>query len=106
VRLLPALLLILAGCGSTEPCAGWNDTLEGDGGLQLTADEHGPGWGQTACFQCHQAWLIHPADCVEDGWLDHIDQTVVLEDGQSCTGCHGMNGTSDEDWVDATSGAS
>lgn len=98
--------LLAAGCGPVDPCAGWNDSLSGDGGLILTASEHGSAWGQSACFQCHQAWRIHPPDCVGDGWLDHIDEAVDLDDSFSCTSCHGMNGTADEDWVDATSGAS
>ncbi len=106
MRALLAALVLAAGCGPADPCASWHDTLEGDGGLQLTQAEHGVAWGQTACFQCHQAWTIHPPDCLEDGWLDPIDASVELEDSYSCTGCHGMNGTSDEDWVDTTSGAS
>ena len=104
--ILALLLAALAACGPAEPCAGWRDTLDGDGGLQLTESEHGLAWGQTQCFQCHQAWTIHPVDCVEDGWLDSIDAAVDEEDPHGCTGCHGMNGTSDDDWVDATSSAS
>ncbi len=104
-----ALLLVVAlavGCGPADPCAGWNDSLEGDGGLQLTEAEHGVAWGQTACFQCHQAWTIHPPDCVADGTLEYIDELVDFEDSYSCTGCHGMNGTAEDDWVDTTSSAS
>ncbi len=99
-------LLLAAGCGSADPCLGWHHSLDGDAGLQLTAAEHGGAWGQTACFQCHQAWTIHPPSCVEDGWMEHIDEAVDYEDNISCTSCHGMNGTTDEDWVDGTSGAS
>ena len=96
--------LWLVGCGPSDPCAGWHDALEGDDGLDLTADEHGPGWGQTECFQCHQAWNIHPVDCIDDSWIPFIDETTDVEDTLSCTACHGMNGTSSEDWVDTTSG--
>ncbi len=98
--------LLAAGCGPADPCQGWHDTLEGDAGLQLTQAEHGAAWGQTACFQCHQAWTIHPSGCVEEGWLETLEQAVDYEDPYGCTGCHGMNGTEDADWVDGTSGAS
>ncbi len=99
-------LLQLAGCGPADPCAGWHDTLEGDQGLALTQAEHGPGWGRATCFQCHQAWTIHPPDCLAEGWLDAIDAASDPEDPYSCTGCHGMNGTDDDDWVDTTTSAS
>ncbi len=100
------VLVLLAGCAPAEPCSGWLDATEGDAGLVLTADEHGPGWEETACFQCHQAWNIHPVDCVDEVWLGMIDSVVDEEDTLSCTGCHGMNGTTDQDWVVATTGAS
>jgi hypothetical protein len=106
VRALVLLALVAAGCGPAEPCAGWHDTLGGDAGLLLTQAEHGLAWGQTACFQCHQAWTIHPAECVDEAWLDHLDEAVDFEDSHSCTGCHGMNGTTEDDWVDTTSSAS
>jgi hypothetical protein len=106
VRPLLLSALLVAGCGPSEPCAGWHSTLAGDAGLQLTQAEHGVAWGQTACFQCHQAWSIHPPDCVEAGWIDPIDQAVDYDDPHTCTSCHGMNGTDDDDWVDATSSAS
>jgi hypothetical protein len=106
VRLALLLATLLTGCGPAEPCAGWHDALDGDAGLQLTAAEHGPGWGETACFLCHQAWTIHPPECLEDGWLEHLDEAVDYDDTESCTSCHGANGTRDEDWVDTTTSAS
>lgn len=106
MRSLLVLAWLVAGCGPAEPCAGWRDTLDGDGGLQLTQAEHGGAWGQVACFQCHQAWTIHPPDCVEDGWIDHVDEAVDYDDAYSCTACHGMNGTAEDDWVDTTTSAS
>lgn len=104
-RALSLAALLAAGCGPAEPCVGWHDTLDGASGLVVTEAEHGPGWGQTECFQCHQIWAIHPADCVEEGWLDLIDQAVDPDDTHSCTSCHGMNGTEGDDWMDTTSGA-
>ncbi len=106
MRALLLLALLTAGCGPADPCAGWHDSLDGDQGLTVTQDEHGPGWGQTACFQCHQAWTIHPPDCLEDGWIDMIDDMADVDDTHSCTSCHGDNGTSDDDWVDTTASAS
>jgi len=98
--LIPALLL--AGCGQTDPCAGVRDLATSPAGLTLTQVEHPAGWGHSECFQCHQAWRIHTADCNSFGdTAGLIDLAAVAEqadpqDTTSCIPCHGDNGV--EGW--------
>lgn len=93
-----ALVLAWLGCAEEDPCAGVRDLATSPGGLALTREEHAAGWGKTACFQCHQAWVIHARDCSSFGdTAELVDLSAVAEradpsDTSSCVPCHGANG--------------
>jgi len=104
--LLLALALASQSCAPAGPCDYRQLALDGEEGLDLTADEHGVGWMQSSCFSCHQAWDLHPEACVDEIWLGVIEGMVDHSDTYSCTLCHGMNGLTEQEWVDGVSGAS
>ncbi|NOY27575.1 MAG: hypothetical protein GXP62_17055 [Oligoflexia bacterium] len=91
---LTALLLISTGCGNADPCAGTRDLSQSPAGLALTQQEHGVGWGQQECFQCHQIWKIHQQDCTSGVSIDvaSINDQIDVEDASTCATCHGDNG--------------
>lgn len=85
------LVLLLAACGEEpEPCDGKRDLLQSEAGLTLTRAEHDLGWGRTECLQCHPAWTVHQADCLDGVAVD----VEGIEDAtpDSCLPCHGSNG--------------
>ncbi len=102
--LLP--LMLLCACGTDDPCEGLRDLATSPGGLTLTEAEHALGWGQSDCFQCHQAFKIHRADCSSfDDSGGFIDLAAVAEladpaDTTSCVPCHGSNGVPGWDQLD------
>ena len=63
------IALWLLACAQ-DPCAGTEDMTTSPAGLELTAEEHDIGWGETECFLCHQAWTIHAQDCVDGVRID------------------------------------
>jgi hypothetical protein len=82
------MLVLLAGCGvEDDECAGVRDLTHSAAGLELTAEEHPAGWGRPACFQCHPAWTVHNADCIEGVAVD-----VEALEAEDCVACHGTNG--------------
>ncbi|HJN73466.1 MAG TPA: hypothetical protein QGF58_05985 [Myxococcota bacterium] len=83
-------LLLLLACGDPDPCAGTRDLTRSPAALTLTAEEHGVGWGQEQCFQCHQAWNIHSQDCIGGVEVEEIEADP--EDPSTCVPCHGDNG--------------
>jgi hypothetical protein len=96
-------LLLLVACSTSDPCRGVRDLATSPGGLDLAQSEH-PGWGQDDCFQCHQAWRIHRADCLSGADVDaaEIAARGDTHDPSTCVDCHGSNGV--ERWAD-TGGA-
>jgi hypothetical protein len=90
------VILIWLACGaqapSEDPCAGRGDMVHSPGGLTVTAEEHGLGWEQETCFQCHQVWTIHQHDCVGGLDMDELRERTDPEDPSSCVACHGDNG--------------
>lgn len=90
---LGVLAAALSGCAEADPCAGKRDLVNSPAGLTLVAGEH-PGWGSRECFQCHQRWEIHSADCVDEVAVGEIDATEPEE----CVACHGSNGVAE--WAD------
>lgn len=88
------LLAALGGCPEPEPCAETRDLLRTEQGLVVTRDEHGVGWGTDACFQCHQVWNIHQADCIDAVEIDleAIREVTDPDDATTCVPCHGANG--------------
>jgi len=103
MRIVLALLLLgLAGCPPADPCTRVRDLATSPDGLDLTAEEH-PGWGQTACFQCHPIVRIHRADCFSAAEINvaAIDDLVDVQDTTTCVPCHGANGV--PAWVDLAS---
>jgi len=90
---MTAFALLLAGCAPADPCDRIRDLATSPAGLELTEDEH-PGWGETACFQCHQVGRIHTHDCFSAAEIDvaAIADLVDPEDTTSCIPCHGDNG--------------
>jgi hypothetical protein len=84
-------LLLLAACGAEpDPCDGRRDLLLSEAGLTLTEAEHPAGWGRTACAQCHPAWTVHQADCLQGVVVD-LEAIEALEP-EDCGACHGDNG--------------
>lgn len=92
------LALFLAACGAPGPCEGVRDLATSPDGLRLAQEEHQAGWGQTDCFQCHQAWALHREACssfADTGQavdLAEIAEQVDPRDSSSCVPCHGANG--------------
>ncbi|MFH1463721.1 MAG: hypothetical protein ABIO70_04970 [Pseudomonadota bacterium] len=87
---LPLLSLLLVGCGP-DPCPD-GSMLDGAEGLVVTAEEHGAGWGQAACFGCHAATALHRTGCTPDVDLEAIQAQVEAEGEAGCATCHGDNG--------------
>lgn len=83
-------LFLLLACGDDDPCAGKRDLALSPAGLDLVEAEHPVGWGQTECFQCHQAWDIHAEDCV-DG-VRVVPERIEADTVEECVACHGANG--------------
>ena len=106
MALLLLAALLVPGCDLRDPCTYRHDALDGDEGLHLTQAEHVIGWGHTDCMVCHQAWQIHPVECIDECWVDMIQRNADVGDTYSCTACHGDNGNDEGDWMDTTSSAS
>ncbi len=96
------IALWLLACAQ-DPCAGTEDMTTSPAGLELTAEEHDIGWGETECFLCHQAWTIHAQDCVDGVRIDvaAIEDRIDEDDTSSCVACHGSNGV--EAWAELVS---
>ena len=89
------LWLVLTGClTDDDPCAYVHDLVRSDGSLALTPEEHGVGWGNETCLQCHQVWNTHRHDCARSVDLDMeaIREAADFEDTTTCVPCHGTNG--------------
>ena len=82
-------MILLLACAAEEPCV---DMSQGPGALTVTREEHGVGWGQQECAQCHPVWTFHGRDCVGGLDLEELQARTDLEDPESCTACHGDNG--------------
>ncbi|MFZ5480894.1 MAG: hypothetical protein ACOZNI_29305 [Myxococcota bacterium] len=89
------LALLLAACGSDDPCEGVRDLTASPMGLELTEAEHPSGWGRTECFQCHQAWKVHADDCLDEVAFD--GGKIEAEAPAGCVACHGHNGVEASD---------
>ena len=91
-----AWLWLAAGCAREDAnaCTYVRDLVRSDGSLALTATEHGVGWGNETCLQCHQTWNTHQIDCVRALELDleAIRAAADFEDAATCVPCHGTNG--------------
>jgi hypothetical protein len=89
-------LLVTLGCAEVDedPCAYVRDLIRTEDGLALTPDEHGVGWGNETCLQCHQTWNTHVRDCSRavDWDLEAIREAADFEDPTTCVPCHGANG--------------
>jgi hypothetical protein len=89
-------LLLTAGCGRADrdACAYVRDLARSDGSLGLTRREHGVGWGNAECLQCHQTWNTHQMDCLRavDVDLEAIRDVADFHDATTCVPCHGANG--------------
>ncbi len=79
--LLPALLLLAA-------CSGNNNSTASDTDLLLDVSHGGGGaaWGLANCDACHALGVIHQS-------AKSIRNIVKQKGYNSCTGCHGSNGT-------------
>ena len=88
--------LLVAACvpADEDPCAYVHDLGRSDQGLVVTPAEHGVGWGNETCLQCHQVWNTHQRDCVRavDLDLEAIRAAADFEDPATCVPCHGANG--------------
>lgn len=88
-----ALFLWMSAC-SPDPCSTRGDMLESPGGLQVEPSEHGVGWGQPECFQCHSVATIHEDGCSSSSMTaEDIRGMFDTADPTSCQMCHGDNGT-------------
>lgn len=84
-------LLGLAACfPEDDPCEGRRDLTQSLAGLELTEVEHGQGWGRTDCAQCHPAWTVHQADCIDGVAVDV--EAIEATKPEDCVVCHGANG--------------
>lgn len=88
-----SLLAILLACAVDDPCPP-TAMIDGDQGLVVTQDEHGLGWAETDCWQCHQQQTLHRTGCTPDVDLEAIQARVEAEGLASCAACHGDNGVS------------
>ena len=81
--LLCCLLLLLTACNSDT-----NDTSSYDTDLLLDQTHGGGGaaWGLAECDACHSLTVIHQTE-------DNIRDIVITNGHDTCTGCHGSNGT-------------
>lgn len=95
------LLGLLAGCGPVEPCPD-GSMLDGPGGLELVESEHQVGWGQADCWRCHTDATIHKLGCTPDVDLAAIQDQVAAQGLDSCSTCHGDNGTGTTDDTGST----
>lgn len=85
------LLALLLGCTPADPCPE-TSMLDGPEGLVLTEEEHGIGWGEAECWQCHQVETLHRTGCTPDVDLEAVQEQVEAEGLASCVACHGDNG--------------
>lgn len=85
------LLIHLLACAVADPCPA-GSMLDGDEGLVVTEAEHGTGWGQAECFECHQVDTLHRTGCTPDVDLEAIQAEVDASGIGSCAACHGDNG--------------
>lgn len=88
----------IAGCAPNDPCAGREDMLLGDEGLEVTEEEHAAGWGREDCLACHALAATHRVACVEVVELDLAEIRAEASDGRydTCADCHGDNGVSED----------
>ncbi len=96
---LMLLFMAIIGCEPGDPCAAARDLMASPGGLVITPEEHELGWGRTECFQCHQSFRIHQADCASVVAVDGeaIEERVDVSDTTTCVECHGSNGVAEWD---------
>lgn len=96
--LFPALLALIAGCGTDGSQEGedYGNLLESPGGLLVLEEEHPDGWGRPDCFVCHENRNIHnvnrtglPDDVID---LPNVRAIVATQGEASCALCHGDNG--------------
>ncbi|MCK4710491.1 MAG: hypothetical protein KAU21_17890 [Gammaproteobacteria bacterium] len=87
MKILVLIILLLAACDSSEKTP--TVSVE-SGNLILTVSHGGEGsaWGLSECQGCHVLNLIHQQ-------ADSIQQIVQAKGYDSCTGCHGSNGTTE-----------
>ncbi len=99
----PAAVATLAlafalGATGCEPlamnCDDLSGMLDGPGGLTVTEEEHGVGWGRSTCFSCHSVERMHVMNCTGQEEVDLVQiRTLVAEEEEaSCARCHGENG--------------
>jgi hypothetical protein len=89
-------LLLAVGCApeDDDPCAYVRDLARSEASFTVTPREHGVGWGNETCLQCHQTWNTHQIDCVRalDLDMEAIRAAADFEDPSTCVPCHGANG--------------
>lgn len=85
--LLLMIYLMLNGCG-TEDSDQMPTALPGGLLLTETHGDNGLAWGIQACDGCHAMSVIHK------GASNEISALVRDKGFETCTGCHGSNGTS------------
>ena len=63
------------------------------GGLFVTEIEHGEAWGAAECAECHGFYTLHQKGCTDGVDLAAVRDQVDRDGEQSCTTCHGFNGS-------------
>ena len=76
------LLLLLTACGNTDDVSSYDTDLL----LDQTHGGGGAAWGLAECDACHSLAVIHKTE-------DNIRDIVTNNGHDTCTGCHGSNGT-------------
>ena len=86
---------IFCGCVSEALItgSGYGNIAACTSGTFLTQAEHVTGWGESACFDCHNTENIHQTDHTGTGVNMAAIREQTRTDGlSSCGSCHGSNG--------------
>lgn len=96
LTLLFLLCPLIFNCGDLADDAGENfgNILDSPNSLELTEEEHVPGWGREDCLMCHNLNNIHRNNLTDIDLDVEAIQDLTYEQGEGiCMNCHGTNGT-------------